>query len=390
MQYNFDQILDRSKERSKTWDPSMCKPGDIPMHGAETHYTCPYPVLEAVREVASWSVYGYPYFTDDFSNAAARFQKKWHGWDCDPAWIEFVGGIVPGIAFAIQAVTKPGDKVVLNVPAYSPFRTVIETNDRVLVESYLQVTPEQVSFDWEDMERKFSDPDVKAFILCDPHNPTGKSCTREELEKIAALSEKYGVFVIVDEVHADYVFVGRHISYPTVSEYAKHHSAVVMNPSKTFNVAGFRTAAIIVPDRETHDKINVKILAVKGISRTITGVAAFEACYDGRCDDYVEQLRAYVSENMEYVKTFFQTRNPKIRMVRPDGCFVCWLDCAGLGFKTQKELMAFLNGTGILLSDGADYFADGDGRGFVRMAYGFPRPMLREALERLEAAVNAL
>lgn len=388
--YNFDQILDRSKERSKTWDPRICKPGNIPMNGAETHFTCPYPVLEAVREVASCSVYGYPYFTDDFSNAAAGFMKRNRGWDCDPRWIEFVGGIVPGIAFALQAVTEPGDKVVLNVPAYSPFRSVIQDNDRELVESFLLISEDRVDFDWEDMERKFSDPKAKAFILCDPHNPTGKSCTLEELRRIDALAEKYGVFVIVDEVHADFVFHGRHIQYPTVSEHAKNNSVVVINPSKSFNVAGFRTGAIIMPNQEIHDRINVKIAAVKGYSRTITGVAAFEACYDGRSDDYLAQVREYVRGNTEYVTEFFKTRIPRIRMIRPDGCFVCWLDCSGLGFATEKELMAFLNSTGVLLSAGSDYYADGDGRGYVRMAYAFPKSMLADAMQRLEKAVNSL
>ena len=386
----FDQILDRTRERSKTWDFRTLKPGALPMNGAETHYACPGPVREAVQAVADWPIYGYPYFTEDFVQAAAGYQKRRHGWNCDPAWIEFVGGIVPGIAFILQAVTQVGDQVLINAPAYSPFRSTVEANDRMIVESMLKISPEGASFDWEDMEYKFSDPGTKAFILCDPHNPTGKCCTMEELARIDALAQQYGVFVIVDEVHADFVFRGRHISYPTVSEYARLHSAVVINPSKTFNVAGFRTGAVIVPNEEVHAAVNKRILAVKGISRTITGVAAFEACYDGRCDDYADAVCTYVRENLLWLEAFLKVRLPQIRPVRPDGCFVCWLDCNGLGFATQKELMAFLDGTGVMLSDGSDYFADGDGRGYVRMAYAFPRSQLQEALERLENAVNAL
>lgn len=388
--FNFDQILDRTRERSKTWDFRTLKPGALPMNGAETHYACPIPVREAVKAVADWPIYGYPYFTEEFVNAAAGYQKRRHGWDCDPAWIEFVGGIVPGIAFVLQAVTQVGDQVLMNAPAYSPFRSTVEANDRVVVESMLKVSPEGASFDWEDMERKFSDPGTKAFILCDPHNPTGKCCTMEELARIDTLARQYGVFVIVDEVHADFVFRGRHISYPTVSEYARLHSAVVINPSKTFNVAGFRTGAVIIPNEGLHAAVNKHILAVKGISRTITGVAAFEACYDGRCDDYADAVCAYVRENLLWLEAFLKTRLPQVSLVRPDGCFVCWLDCNGLGFATQKELMAFLDGTGVMLSDGSDYFADGDGRGYVRMAYAFPRSQLQEALEHLENAVSAL
>lgn len=264
--YDFNVIVDRSRERSKTWDPRNVKPGQLPMNGAEMHFACPIPVLEAVREVSECQVYGYPYFTDDFAQAAAGWMKRRHDWDVDYKWVEFVGGIVPGIAFAMQAMTKVGDGIIINTPAYSPFRDCIRDNDRKLVESGLLIDSEKgtVEFDWADMEAKFADPNNTCFILCDPQNPTGKSCTLEELKKIEELSKKYNVFVIVDEVHADFVFDGkRHICYPTVGDFAKGFSAVVINPSKTFNTAGFRTAAIIIPNQEIHDKTNVKIAAVR-------------------------------------------------------------------------------------------------------------------------------
>lgn len=388
MQYDFNRILDRTRERSKTWDFRTLRPGQLPMNGAETHFACPVPVREAVQAVAEWEVYGYPYFTEDFSNAAASWMQRRHGWDCNPRWVEFVGGIVPGIAFAVQAVSQPGDKILINTPAYDPFRSMVEANDRVLTESPLVIGEDGVFFDWEDMERRFSDPLTKAFILCDPHNPTGKNCTEAELCRISRLSEKYGVLVIVDEVHADFVFYGRHISYPTVSDWARNNSVVVINPSKTFNVAGFRTGAVIVPNEELRAYINKKILAVKGISRTITGVAAFEACYDGRCDDYADQVCAYIYDNEQYLAAFLKERIPEIRLIRPDACFVCWLDCRGLGFTEQSQLMEFFTNAGVLVTSGEEFDRTGMGEGFVRMAYGFPRSQLKEALERLAAAAK--
>ena len=135
--YDFNVIVDRSRERSKTWDPRNVKPGQLPMNGAEMHFACPIPVLEAVREVSECQVYGYPYFTDDFAQAAAGWMKRRHDWDVDYKWVEFVGGIVPGIAFAMQAMTKVGDGIIINTPAYSPFRDCIRDNDRKLVESGL-------------------------------------------------------------------------------------------------------------------------------------------------------------------------------------------------------------------------------------------------------------
>lgn len=389
MNYHFDQPLDRTKERSKTWDFRVLKPGQIPMHGAETHFTCPFPVLEAVRAVSECEIYGYPYFTDDFSNAAAGWMKRRHGWETDPKWIEFVGGIVPGIAFAIQAMTNIGDNVVINTPAYAPFRDCVKNNDRVLLESPLIIDMEQgtTQFDWADMEAKFSDPMTSAFILCDPHNPTGKCCTREELVKLSELSEKYNVFVIVDEVHADFVFDKNvHIPYPVVNDYAKNHSAVTINPSKTFNVAGFRTGAIIIPNDAARARVNRKIAAVKGISRTITGVAAFEACYDGRSDDYVDHVKGYVGALRELLCTYVKENIPEMKILKPEASFVCWADCRGLGFATQKELLRFFADAGVLLSDGHEY-DETLGDGFVRIAYGFPRPQLQEALEKLKAAV---
>ena len=124
------------------------------------------------------------------------------------------------------------------------------------------------------------------------------------------------------------------------------------------------------------------------LSGTITGVAAFEACYDGRCDDYADQVRAYIRENLGYLTKFLKERLPEVRLIRPDACFVCWLDCRGLGFQSQPELMNFWNGTGVLLSDGLEYDRIGLGKGFVRMAYGFPQSQLKEALDRLAQAVE--
>lgn len=389
--YDFNVIVDRSRERSKTWDPRNVKPGQLPMNGAEMHFACPIPVLEAVREVSECQVYGYPYFTDDFAQAAAGWMKRRHDWDVDYKWVEFVGGIVPGIAFAMQAMTKVGDGIIINTPAYSPFRDCIRDNDRKLVESGLLVDSEKgtVEFDWADMEAKFADPNNTCFILCDPQNPTGKSCTLEELKKIEELSKKYNVFVIVDEVHADFVFDGkRHICYPTVGDFAKEFSAVVINPSKTFNTAGFRTAAIIIPNQEIHDKTNVKIAAVKGYSRTITGVAAFEAAYGGKCDDFADQAREYVQTMRNKMCDYFAENIPEMKIIKPEACFVCWCDCHGLGFEDQGEMMKFLAEAGVLMSNGLEYDKE-LGRGYVRIAYGFPEIQLMPALEKLAAAVKA-
>ena len=389
--YDFNVIVDRSRERSKTWDPRTVKPGQLPMNGAEMHFACPIPVLEAVREVSECQVYGYPYFTDDFAQAAAGWMKRRHDWDVDYKWVEFVGGIVPGIAFAMQAMTKVGDGIIINTPAYSPFRDCIRDNDRKLVESGLLIDSEKgtVEFDWADMEAKFADPNNTCFILCDPQNPTGKSCTLEELKKIEELSKKYNVFVIVDEVHADFVFDGkRHICYPTVGDFAKGFSAVVINPSKTFNTAGFRTAAIIIPNQEIHDKTNVKIAAVKGYSRTITGVAAFEAAYGGKCDDFADQAREYVQTMRNKMCDYFAENIPEMKIIKPEACFVCWCDCHGLGFEDQGEMMKFLAEAGVLMSNGLEYDKE-LGRGYVRIAYGFPEIQLMPALEKLAAAVKA-
>ena len=389
--YDFNVIVDRSRERSKTWDPRNVKPGQLPMNGAEMHFACPIPVLEAVREVSECQVYGYPYFTDDFAQAAAGWMKRRHDWDVDYKWVEFVGGIVPGIAFAMQAMTKVGDGIIINTPAYSPFRDCIRDNDRKLVESGLLIDSEKgtVEFDWADMEAKFADPNNTCFILCDPQNPTGKSCTLEELKKIEELSKKYNVFVIVDEVHADFVFDGkRHICYPTVGDFAKGFSAVVINPSKTFNTAGFRTAAIIIPNQEIHDKTNVKIAAVKGYSRTITGVAAFEAAYGGKCDDFADQAHEYVQTMRNKMCDYFAENIPEMKIIKPEACFVCWCDCHGLGFEDQGEMMKFLAEAGVLMSNGLEYDKE-LGLGYVRIAYGFPEIQLMPALEKLAAAVKA-
>lgn len=390
MRYDFDQILDRTKERSKTWDFRTLKPGQLPMHGAEHHFACPEPVIDAVREVAGSEIYGYPYFTDDFERSAAGWMDRRYGFAVKPEEVVFTHGIIPGIAYVLQALCLPGDKVLINTPAYGPFRECIVTNNCRIVESPLIVTAECASFDWDDMEAKFSDPYLKAFILCDPQNPTGKSCTREELLKIAELAEKYEVFVITDEVHADFIFDGgKHFCYPTVSEYARQHSAVTINPSKTFNVAGFRTGAVIVPNDRFRSRVDDRNKAVKGYSRTITGIAAFEACYGGPCDAYADAISAYVEGLRNDMIAFMEDRVPEVHILRPEASFVCWWDVRGLSLGSERDIVRFFaDKAGILVSSSSGYDTTGLSDGYIRISYAFPRQQLFEALERLASAVQ--
>lgn len=391
MVIDFEAVLDRTKERSKTWDFRTLKPGELPMHGAEHHFACPQPVLDAVRQVAECQIYGYPYFTDDFENNAAGWLKRRFGYDAKPEEVLFTHGIIPGIAYVLQCWCLPGDKVLINTPAYGPFRECIAKNYCFVEESPLIVTDSGAYFDWDDMEAKFKDPDVRAFILCDPHNPTGKNCTREELLKIAELSEKYEVFVITDEVHADFVFDGKkHTCYPAVSEYAREHSAVTINPSKTFNVAGFRTGAVIIPNASMRARADDRNKAVKGYSRTITGIAAFEACYGGACDEYATELSRYVEKLRNYMFSFVEERIPEIKIIKPEATFISWWDVNGLGFKTEKEILSFFADKAGMLVSGASGYESGGSRsdGYIRVAYAFPHSQLRIALERLEKAVR--
>lgn len=389
MKHNFDEIIDRRASECKKYE-AACYPEDvIPMWIADTDFAVPAEISNVIIERAKHPCFGYPIESFAFEEAAARWEKVRFGWEIDPHWVKYANGVLPFLMYAIRAFSYPGDNVVIQPPVYPPFSAIVRNNGRTLKENHLiQDENGKYQIDFEDLEEKLKDPRTKLFFMSNPHNPTMRAFTLEELTRIGELCLKYNVLVVSDEIHCDLTYKGyRHIPFGSISEEFANNCMVLINPSKTFNIAGFRTGAAIIPNEQIRENIQITIVNNKNYGRTIFGMSSFITAYT-QCDYYADEMMEYLQESRDLMLSFFKERIPRIKVAEPEATYLIWLDCRDLNM-SQEELKSFMfNRAKLGLNDGATLGAGGVG--FMRMNIACPRKTLVEALERLEKAVNSL
>ncbi|GIP39495.1 cystathionine beta-lyase [Paenibacillus sp. J31TS4] len=386
----FDRVIERRNTDCEKWDgleQLFGAPDALPMWVADMDFAAPEPVLEALRAKIDHGVLGYTRRTDAYLEAVAGWMAERHGWPVEKEWIVFCPGVVPALNLIVQAFTEPGDKVVIQTPVYPPFYNVVKNHGRELVLNPLRKNGDRYEMDLDDLESKLDDK-VKLLILCSPHNPVGRVWTREELERLAELSEKHGFLVASDEIHADLVYAPHtHTPFANISEWSKRRTIVCTAPSKTFNIAGLNTANMIIPDKELRDRFAREVAKYSLGSITPTGHAATIAAYrEG--GPWLDALLAYLQQNIDYALEVVAKELPELRAVKPEATYLLWLDCRGLGMSV-KELNAFLlKEAKLALNNGAMFGTDGEG--YVRMNLACSRATVKEGMNRLTAAVRAL
>jgi len=321
LKHDFDEIVDRRGTECKKWDTYSADV--IPMWIADTDFKCPQPVIDAMVRRAQHGIYGYPTNDKKFEQAIVNWQKKRFGWDVDIDWVEYTPAVVPAIICAIRAFTQPGDNIVLQMPAYHPFHEIIPHNGRhILGNNLLLREDNSYEIDFENLEKLLSLKRTTMFILCSPHNPVGKCFTREELTRMAELCLKHNVFVVSDEIHSDIVYKGhKHIPFGTISRETADNCLVCINPSKTFNIAGVRTGAVIIPNRRKHDLFYARLEDNYAHGRTVFGTLPVEVAYN-ECDYYADQLVEYLEGNLEYLNRFIAERIPKIKVTKTQATYL--------------------------------------------------------------------
>ena len=270
MIHNFDEPVNRRGTEAKKYAPEYYPQDVLPMWIADSDFKAPQPVVDALCERMASGVYGYPVVSEEYKGAFAYWQKTRFGWEVSASDVEFVPGVIPGIICAVRALSYPGDNVVINTPNYPPFKDLCDHNGRHLLRNERQVVDGQYAIDFEDLEAKLADVRTKVFILCNPQNPTGRVFTLEELKRIGELCIKHHVIVLSDEIHCDLVYKGhKHIPFGSISKEFADNSIVFMNASKTFNIAGFRSAAFIATNPRLHQAVHEAVLDNKGIGENL-------------------------------------------------------------------------------------------------------------------------
>lgn len=383
MQYDFNHFIDRSSTDTSKW--TAFPKGVLPLWVADSDLPTPKPVVDAVRRIAETGVYGYP---NAHAGIVERATVSWcarqYGYAVEEKDVAFCPSMSYGLAIAIRAFTKPGERVLMQAPIYPPFMELTAANGRECSMNMLVLKDGRYEVDFEDFERRAADPACRLFLLCSPHNPTGRVFSREELSRMVDICSRHDVVILADEVHSGFVFKGPHTALPTLSGEARRITVFGTSPSKTFNTAGLRAAVLVATEPGLRKRIADELLASQPDRNCFAQVGLEKAWTE--CDDYAEQVRTHVEGNLRFAVEFFRTRIPEIRTGMPEASYLMWLDCSALGFRTQAELTDFFVKEARVALNPGESFGPG-GKGHMRLNVACPRPLLEEALLRIEAAV---
>ena len=387
--YNFDEIIDRKGTSCVKYDglknAYQGKENLIPLWVADMDFATPDFIVEALKKRCEHPVFGYTFDDDEYYESIQTWLDYKYHWKTEREWISYIPGIVKGIGLAVQCFTQPGDKVIIQPPVYHPFRLVPTRMGREVVYNPLKLEDGIYKMDFEQLE-SLIDKDCKMLILSNPHNPGGVVWEKEALVKLAQICSAHGILVISDEIHAEMTYPQfRHHPFATVSEEAAACSVTFMAPSKTFNIAGIVSSYALVPDSRIREKFYSFLEAGELNAGTIFAFTATKAAYTYGAE-WLQQMRSYVIENVNFVDEYLKKNIPQIKVYRPQASFLVWLDCRELKLTQPELVQLFEDKAGLALNDGTMFGKEGEG--FMRLSIGCPRSILNQALESLKKAIG--
>lgn len=295
--YNFEEMIPRHGTNSAKW----CNRNQsiIPLSVADMDIALPDIIITSLSESVQNGIYGYTLLSDNWYDVTANWFMRHYQWHVNPEHIVFCPRVIQAVSLYIQNYTHIGDKITILSPAYSPISQAVVVNQRHLLESELIYHDQQYTIDFADLEHKFSQS--VCFILLSPHNPTGTVWSKNDLIKIAKLAEKYQVFIISDDVHADFIFNGQHHqSISTISSFVEQNSFICTSPAKTFNIAGLEVSNIVIANDKHRQKFKYCLIAAGIHNPGYFSVPAFLAAYQ-RGDEWLNALKIYLQSNRNWV-----------------------------------------------------------------------------------------
>jgi Bifunctional PLP-dependent enzyme with beta-cystathionase and maltose regulon repressor activities len=389
MNCQFNQEIERKGTNSLKYDfaAERGRPEDVlPLWVADMDFkTSPF-IIEALQKAAGHGIFGYSESKSGYFDALQSWYAQYFDWKLQSDWLVKTPGVVFAICMAIRALSKEGDSVLIQRPVYYPFSQSILDNGRKLVNNPLVYRDGKYGIDFEDFEEEIVRNKVKIFILCNPHNPVGRVWTKEELIRLGDICVKHGVYIVSDEIHADFVFEGhRHSVFASLKPEYLERTITCTAPSKSFNLAGLQVSNILIANGEIRKKFQLEINR-SGYSQLNTmGLVACQAAYEnGR--PWLEELKQYLAENLAFIRSFLSEKLPQIEMIEPEGTYLVWLDFRTLGLDDRQLEDLIVNRAKLWLDRGSIFGPEG--KGFERVNIACPRATLERALLQLEQAVN--
>ena len=388
---DFDKVIDRRNTRCLKYDFAKRRgmPEDVlPLWVADMDFATSSYIEDALIERAKHGIFGYSEVQTPYFEILANWLKKHHNWDVQEKWLIKTPGVVFALAMAVKAYTEIGESVLIQAPVYYPFYEVIRDNGRKIVENELYLGDDnRYHIDFEDFEDKIISEKVRLFILCSPHNPVGRVWTAEELVKLGDICVKHGVIVVSDEIHADFVFKGRHHVFASLKKEFENISITCTSPSKTFNLASMMMSNIFIPNHELKRKFRKELDAAGTSQLGIMGLVACEAAYS-KGEEWYRSMIEYVRKNIEFTKEYIAENIPDVSMIDIEGTYLVWLDFHKTGLSAEELDRRIIHNAKLWLDSGKIFGKCGEG--FQRINVACPRSILKEALDRIKNILKGL
>ncbi len=384
--YDFDELIPRRHSHSYKWD-AAAEEDVLPMWVADMDFRTAPVILDALRKRVEHGIFGYTKVPDEYYQSLSGWFGRQHGWPIKREWVIYTSGVVPALSAIIKALTVPRDKVVIQTPVYNCFFSSIRNNGCETVTAPLTYADQTYRIDFKAFESIVSDPKVKLFILCNPHNPAGRVWTKEELMRLGEICLRHQVWVIADEIHCELVFQGHtYIPFASLSEEFLTHSITCNSPSKAFNIAGLQIANIVAADPEARAKIDKAINVNEVCEVNPFGVEALMAAYTPEGNQWLNDLKNYLWDNYTYLCDFFARQLPQFPVTRLEGTYLVWVDCSVLKQDSEKIAQRLLEQTKVWVNEGSMYGEAG--KPFIRINIACPRKRLAEGLERIRQGLT--
>lgn len=387
MIYDFDRRVDLTGFGSVKQEATSRIFGEsdlLPLWVADMDFQGPKEVIEALRRRVDTGIYGYSMRTEAMDDAIIGWMDRRHGWQIRKEWLCHSPGVVTALAACVQSFTSEGDAVVIQPPVYPPFAKVVKDSGRKLVTNPLRLTDGRYEMDLEDLEAKIAENGAKMLILCSPHNPVGRVWSVDELESLIALCRRHGVMIVSDEIHADLALPAHRHTVLAKLMAEDERFVICMAPSKTFNMAGLQSSFILIPNEEIRKAFTGYMERLHIGGANALALIAGEAAYR-HGDEWLDQALRYISGNIEYLIEFASAHLPEVKVVRPEGTYLVWMDFRAYGLSPVQLSDWMTKKAKVALNAGHHFGAEGEG--FMRLNAAAPRAALEEALQRIAAAL---
>lgn len=386
---DFDTVIERKNTNCLKYDFARRRgmPEDVlPLWVADMDFKTSSYVQDALEKQITHGIFGYSEVQEEYFEAVKGWMKRHYDWEISERWLIKTPGIVFALAMAVKAFTKPGDRILIQLPVYYPFREIIEDNGRVMVSNTLTYGEDnKYHIDFNDFEQKIIRENIKLFFLCNPHNPVGRVWSKDELTRVGDICYKHHVIVVSDEIHADFVFQGRHQVFADIKKEYEEIAITCTSPSKTFNLAGLQLSNIFIPNPQIKKAFREQINAAGYSQLTVMGLVACEAAYR-HGDEWYEAMHQYVQDNIAFTKNYVEENLPGVTMVEHEGTYLVWLDFRGTGLSVDQLEHLIIHEAKLWLDSGTIF---GEcGKGFQRINVACPRSVLNEALGRIKNALS--